>query len=1423
MAQVATAEILLKLNTREYDQQLTQVQRQFSGLSKEAFNLQVNTRDADLALQTTLGLVNKITGTLKSFGQSAVGEFRAFSGGLQGFQAISGATAEELDTLKQKAIELGIQTTKSPTQVAQAATAYARLGKSVQEATEDLPGLIQLSESVGGSLEDSAQVTATATKIFSGELTSLQAANIITATTTNTAAGSVQEFNQVLSKAAGLAKANKVPFDELTSTFGLLRDSGSSAEVAGTAVRNILQNLVVPSEKAKKKIAELGLQVRDESGQFVGLRNVIEQLRISTSGLSDEARDVAISDIFGARTSAAITSLLALDKAQVDRVFDSIANSSEGAGVAAETAEKRLQGLNKTLTLLEGTTQTTKAAIGESLAPALNLSATATLNLLNFFLLLPKPLQQVTVGVGALTAGIGSLIASLSALRAAQQADTFAKIGLSAGALKETLSLVGAQVQGVVGKFGALGSVKVGLPQRTRSLSVDEAIGVQSAAIAERAAAAQTASLTERAAKEAEFVALKKQLASQEAALEARRIARDETASVAAKKRAAAEAGRLKASANIARIDAESARASAATAAADLQAAAATEIAATAEVKKATVTKASTASELFSTTVTKGKIALTKSLTFATDVLTVALGRKKAADVSATAAAAAGALQLAVYAGAVLVVVENLKVLGVIGDQSAKQLREFRKELAKENPPPIKKSDLGLLDQARVGFDQFANNFRKNKKTEEESINSVTSAAQKERQEREANALFQQDLLDLAKKDAAAIKARNEAILEGIKNDTLSTEQRAEQAAQLEEQLKQKQREIELAKASGLEGEKQIALLENQAAQIQNSIDLLQGKAVVTREEAIANEILTKSIKDLRDAYDEVTAAGENTIAQAKALTAERQLAGEINESEALREVAKAEQEVLRERVEANQALLKEAQDQLKKNSALLSEEDLKKQQKEILGIEKEGYGLRLELAQSLLKEQKRIEEERIKVITDAEAERFAEIEKSVLKAKKLALQEQLSGVSTAKETQEQITDIETQAIRDRLDAKRESLLDIQSAEDLSDKKRKESAQNLQREILRLETEIAEKQVAIREKQIADRKAAAQEAIQVEKEKQKILLDLAQQELDFQKKSLSTQLELIGATQGLADAQTELALLRLNFAKENVGSEQETFALTREIFETQKRATLQRLEVEKRSLDIKIAQQRIDSQIAATNAQIAILEAQAAIAAAEARGASEAELSNLRKVLELKQNILGQTEATAKSQEALFKIQQDTLAVNAEIAQEKLAQDEFNVSEAERDFRIKSLIGGTVLSEEDIEKRNALREDSRERFDRLAGRLSFRPDDEDRRAATIAKAAIGGIRNERFLEDLQAQGGISKIIGDLASQLKSAGVESRDLRRLREDIGRAETSQDVVDLLRQLLAAIQDSNRPNISVNSATPIDDVLAILRANA
>lgn len=162
-----------------------------------------------------------------------------------------------------------------------------------------------------------------------------------TAQTSNT---NVEQLGRAILTVGGTATVLKGGITELDTALGLMANSGIKAQQGGTSLRQILLNLTDPSEKAKKKIEELGLEVFNADGGMRSLKDIFSDLNDIMVDFSDQERMNALGEIFNARHIRAAVALMQQSGDAWDELQAKIEDADGAAEKMADTMKSTLKG-----------------------------------------------------------------------------------------------------------------------------------------------------------------------------------------------------------------------------------------------------------------------------------------------------------------------------------------------------------------------------------------------------------------------------------------------------------------------------------------------------------------------------------------------------------------------------------------------------------------------------------------------------------------------------------------------------------------------------------------------------------------------------------------------------------------------------------------------------------------------------------------------------------------------------------------------------------------------------------------------------------------------------------------------------------------------------------------------------------------------
>lgn len=202
-------------------------------------------------------------------------------------RAISGATGEEYQTLRDLALEMGGSTKFSVTEVAEALEYMGMAGWKTEQMVSGLPGVLNLAAASGEDLGTTSDIVTDALTAFGLASEDAESfADILAAAATNSNTnvslmGTTFKYvapliGQTFKNAAGgAAQATR----DAAIGIGLMANAGIKGGQAGTSFRNVIQRMIKPTEESAGAMKALGLNITDADGNTKSLRQVMTEMR----------------------------------------------------------------------------------------------------------------------------------------------------------------------------------------------------------------------------------------------------------------------------------------------------------------------------------------------------------------------------------------------------------------------------------------------------------------------------------------------------------------------------------------------------------------------------------------------------------------------------------------------------------------------------------------------------------------------------------------------------------------------------------------------------------------------------------------------------------------------------------------------------------------------------------------------------------------------------------------------------------------------------------------------------------------------------------------------------------------------------------------------------------------------------------------
>lgn len=329
--------------------------------------------------------------------------------------AVSGATAAQLEQLRQAALDAGAATQFSATEAAQAQAELAKAGLSTSDILGGaLTGSMALAAAGTLDLAEAADISAKTMNVFQLEGKDVGHIADLLAAAANKSATDVHEMGEALRMGGLAANAAGISLEETVATLAAFADRALVGSDAGTSLKTTLTMLQAPSEKSANLMRELGINAFDAQGNFIGIAKLAGVLQKQLSGLTQEQRTAALAQIFGADAMRAANVLYEVG----EQGIRDYTNAVDDQGAAAEVAAKKTDNLAGDVERLKGSIETLAIESGSGANSGLRVLVQGAERVVEVFAAIPAPVQTAMTVLAGL--GGAALLATAGLVKAKQ-------------------------------------------------------------------------------------------------------------------------------------------------------------------------------------------------------------------------------------------------------------------------------------------------------------------------------------------------------------------------------------------------------------------------------------------------------------------------------------------------------------------------------------------------------------------------------------------------------------------------------------------------------------------------------------------------------------------------------------------------------------------------------------------------------------------------------------------------------------------------------------------------------------------------------------------------------------------------------------------------------------------------------------------
>lgn len=335
--------------------------------------------------------------------------------------AISGATGEELQALRDKAKEMGSTTKFTASEAADAFSYMAMAGWKTEDMINGIDGVLKLAAASGADLATTSDIVTdalTALGYSAGDAGRL--ADVMAAASSN-ANTNVELMGATFQYAAPIVGALGMNMEDTAVAIGLMANAGIKGDKAGTALRSILTRLSTDAGATSKSLGalgtlteNLGVEFYNTDGTVRDLSAVLNEARVAWADLSAEEQASYGKKIAGQEALSGWLAIMNASTADVNKLTEAVQNAD---GAANEMANTMLDNLGGDMTLLSSKLEGVQLSIYEKFEPALRDGVEVLDDLLDGVNYVVEHSTEFVAAIGAMAAGVGAYVAYSTAIK----------------------------------------------------------------------------------------------------------------------------------------------------------------------------------------------------------------------------------------------------------------------------------------------------------------------------------------------------------------------------------------------------------------------------------------------------------------------------------------------------------------------------------------------------------------------------------------------------------------------------------------------------------------------------------------------------------------------------------------------------------------------------------------------------------------------------------------------------------------------------------------------------------------------------------------------------------------------------------------------------------------------------------------------
>lgn len=384
-------------------------------------------------------------------GIAAVKTAADFDSAMSQVAAVSGATGDELQALRDKAREMGEKTKFSASEAAEAMNYMAMAGWKTEDMLSGIDGIMNLAAASGEDLATTSDIVTDAlTALGLSAADSGHFADILAAASSN-ANTNVSMMGETFKYCAPVAGALGFSAEDTAEAIGLMANAGIKSTQAGTAMRTMLTNLTGEVTFVGDAFGELTVQTTNTDGSMRSLGDILTDCRAAFNQMSESEKAANAEALVGKNAMSGFLAVMNAAPSDIEKLNSAINNCDGTAERMAETMQDNLTGQ---LTILKSQLEELAISFGEILMPAIRSIVGKIQEFVDKLNGMDEGTKETIVQIGLFVAALGPALIVLGTVVSKVGSAMKGFSALAKGVAKLSVKVGG--VNGILGKLGAV-------------------------------------------------------------------------------------------------------------------------------------------------------------------------------------------------------------------------------------------------------------------------------------------------------------------------------------------------------------------------------------------------------------------------------------------------------------------------------------------------------------------------------------------------------------------------------------------------------------------------------------------------------------------------------------------------------------------------------------------------------------------------------------------------------------------------------------------------------------------------------------------------------------------------------------------------------------------------------------------------------